>query len=207
MTAKLLALPRPPVSDRKTVTVYHFRVNVPCEAADIVTQGATDQFITALVKSGHFRVVERHSLQDLAAEKNLYRSGEAEGGAAAARLMGADYIFQGAITEMEEISGSEWGLGWLSFGASFKVFTASVGMDVRVVDAGTGEVRGAIDVRKKVRDVGFGASKKWEARARARLRKAMSLAVRECIEAAVYEIARKFGGDATKPGGGGTGAP
>jgi curli biogenesis system outer membrane secretion channel CsgG len=200
VSKKLAALPKPPREDRKIVTVYDFRVNVPYASEGIVARGATDQFITALVKSGHFIVVERAHLQELAAEKNLQRSGVATGTAGRTKLTGAGYIFQGAVTELEETSAADARAAWWTLGLGAKQRTATVGIDVRIVDAGTGMVLDAIDVRKKVRAAGVVGSydegrwvTKRGARGGAAMSKALSLAVRECIEEAVYQLAKNFG--------------
>lgn len=197
VSPKLASLPKPDPEHRKAVTVYEFRVNVPYHSSPLVGRGATDQFITALYKSGYFTVLERQNLRQLAAEKNLQRAGEATGSAGARKLVGADYIFEGAITELEETSEADAAASWYTFGLGAKQRTATVGMDIRIVDAGSGEVLDAIDVRKKVRAAGaFGAYQDatgTSGRAGARVSKALSLAIRECIEEAVYQIARNFG--------------
>ena len=70
--------------------------------------------------------------------------------------------------------------------------TAQVGLDMRVVDSGTGVVLDAIDVRRKVRKTGMRAGA-WGVSGNVTISNAMDLAIRETIEEAVYQIVMRFG--------------
>ena len=65
---------------------------------------ASDVFVTELVKSGRFRVVEREQLDALMQEKNLSLSGDVDPKTAikAGKLLGLNYILTGAVTEYGE---------------------------------------------------------------------------------------------------------
>src|SRR4029079_8712759 len=62
---------------------------------------AQDVFVTELVKSGKFRVVEREQLQALMDEKNLTLSGDVDPSTAVkvGKLLGVNYLLTGAVTE------------------------------------------------------------------------------------------------------------
>src|SRR5687768_3582418 len=64
-------------------------------------EAAQDVFVTELVKSGKFRVVEREQLAALMQEKNLALSGDLDPATAvrAGKLLGVHYLLTGAVTE------------------------------------------------------------------------------------------------------------
>ena len=64
-------------------------------------EAAQDVFVTELVKSGKFRVVEREQLEALMAEKNLTLSGDVDPSTAVrvGKLLGVNYLLTGSVTE------------------------------------------------------------------------------------------------------------
>src|SRR4029079_8127338 len=62
---------------------------------------AQDVFVTELVKSGKFRVVEREQLEALMQEKGLTLSGDVDPKTAikVGKLLGVNYLLTGAVTE------------------------------------------------------------------------------------------------------------
>ena len=99
---------------------------------------AQDVFVTELVKSGKFRVIEREQLAALMREKNLSLSGDLDPSTAvqAGRLLGVDYLLTGALTEYGSSDTNVSG-GW-RFQAKKKSFEAA--MNARLVDTETGEI-------------------------------------------------------------------
>jgi len=63
---------------------------------------AQDMFVTALVKSGKYRVIEREQLAAIMQEKNLTLSGDIDQKTAMkiGKLLGVEYIIAGALTEL-----------------------------------------------------------------------------------------------------------
>ncbi len=105
--------------------------------------GMSDMLITALVKSGKFKVYERAALDEILKEKNLSMSDLANpGGNAAEKLKIGDYLIKASITEFgykeKKIGGSISG----SFikGAGVTEYSGRVGVDLRIIDIGTSEV-------------------------------------------------------------------
>mgnify|MGYP001060040472 CR=1 FL=1 len=201
---KLQELPRREGS-RQAVTIYKFRSMVPEVSAD----GATDMFATALIKSGSFRVMERQQLNEgITMEKQLNAQGMTTGDAAQHRLIGANYIFEGAITEANA-QDSSTGLGgtYRGLGVETSGEKAEIGLDVRVLDARTGEVLDAVNVRKKIKEGGFSLSGLGafaqsltntdlhgaDAAVSRGRKEGVDKALRACIEEAVYQLVARYG--------------
>ena len=191
---------------RPAVTIYKFRSSVP----EVDGAAATDMFTTALIKTNKFAVLERQRLnQDIMQEKQLNSQGLSTGDAGSTRLIGAHYIFEGTVSEAnpnESETGANGGVEGLSVGGHKD--TAMIGIDVRVVDANTGAVLDAVNVRKHVEASGahvnniggFLSNLTGEnlhganANVRQEKRQSVDKALRACIQQAVDEIADRFGG-------------
>lgn len=130
-------------------------------------EAAQDVFVTELVKSGKYRVIERERINAIMQEKGLTVSGDIDPATAMqiGKLLGADYMLAGSVTEYgqdtAEASGRSIG-GLPSFGVGKKNFTAA--MDARVFNVSTGEIVWAdssrhTDSAVKVRVGGFGGGK------------------------------------------------
>jgi curli biogenesis system outer membrane secretion channel CsgG len=111
--------------------------------------GLAAMLTTALIQSNQFVVVERAQLTEILAEQGLAYDGlvTAETGAAVGRLSGAQLFVYGAVTEFNASEGRSGGsLGVsvpglpLRLGGSSTKITGTVAMDIRVVDATTGQV-------------------------------------------------------------------
>ena len=65
-------------------------------------RAAQDMFVTELVKSGKYRVIDREQLDALMQEKNLSLSGDIDPKTAvkAGKLLGVEYFLVGALTEL-----------------------------------------------------------------------------------------------------------
>jgi len=123
--------------------------------------GMADMLITALVKSGKFKVYERAALDEILKEKNLSMSDLASpGGNAGMKLAIGDYLVKASITEFgykeKDIGGSISG----SFvkGAKLKQYIGRVGVDLRIINIGTSEVITAESVAKEESSKSIGLS-------------------------------------------------
>jgi len=192
VASKLKDLPRPDPAKVKTVTVYQINNKSGWVHGLTMAHGMRDQLITGLVKSGHFKVVERATLGDIQTEKALARSGQATGDAAKTKIMGAQLIFTGAVTEMDQTGGGRLGAGAFGSGVGVSMSTATVAIDMRVIDAGTSQVIDSIDVRRKLRKTGL-AAHTWGLSGNVKVTNALDLAVREVLDQAVYELVTKHG--------------
>lgn len=117
-----------------------------------------DVFVTELVKSGKFRVIDRERLDALMAEKNLSVSGALDPSTAvrAGKLLGVEYFLTGAITEY----GADTA-GGSGFGISVKRKKFVAAANARIIDTETGEILWADEARAqeksaKVRVAGIG---------------------------------------------------
>jgi curli biogenesis system outer membrane secretion channel CsgG len=106
-------------------------------------EAAQDVFVTELVKSGKFRVVEREQLQALMQEKNLSLSGDVDPSTAVkiGKLLGVNYLLTGAVTEygVTDKGAHGSGIGRVpGFSAGKRSFVAA--LNARLIDTSTGEV-------------------------------------------------------------------
>jgi curli biogenesis system outer membrane secretion channel CsgG len=113
-------------------------------------EAAQDVFVTELVKSGKFRVVEREQLQALMQEKNLTLSGDVDPATAVrvGKLLGVNYLLTGAVTEygVTEKGGHAPGIRRLpGVSAGKKTFVAA--MNARLINTSTGEIVWADEAR------------------------------------------------------------
>jgi len=144
----LSSLPPKPLEQRVPVTIYEFHSGVP----SVSVGAATDIFTTALIQSGQFRVVERNRLnQGVVYEKQLNGAGMATGDAAQHQLRGARYIFEGTVSEANAGESQHQGglsIGGLNIGGAKNKDTIAV--DVRIIDADTGDVLDSVSVSKAI---------------------------------------------------------
>lgn len=122
--------------------------------------GMADMLITALVKTGKFRVYERAALDEILAEKNLSLSDLANPGTAAGqKLEIGDIMVKASITEFgykeSEVGGA---LSRLGKAASIGSYTGRVAVDLRLIDIGSGEVLWADSVDKSETSRSLGVS-------------------------------------------------
>jgi curli biogenesis system outer membrane secretion channel CsgG len=107
---------------------------------------AQDVFVTELVKSGKFRVVEREQLAALMEEKNLTLSGDVDPATAVrvGKLLGVNYLLTGAVTEY---GNTDVGGGGFGVSAGKRKFVAA--MNARLIDTSTGEIVWADEAREE----------------------------------------------------------
>ena len=203
----LKAMPRKPGA-LPVVSIYEFRSAV----TEIPARGATDMFKTALVKSGQFRVVERARLNEgVIREKQLNAAGLASGKSARALLTGAKYVFEGAITQAnpgESQRSSAFGIAGAQIGSSSN--RDVIGIDVRIVDAATGEIVDVVTVTQAIASstsnvsgvgnlIGAVLSQKGKSSAfvpdmqvQEQKKEGLDSALRAAIDHAVLELAKRF---------------
>jgi curli biogenesis system outer membrane secretion channel CsgG len=146
-TQALKKLPRKQ-GDRVAVSIVEFRSAV----TEIPARGATDMFKTALVQSGQFRVVERARLDaGVMREKQLNAQGLTGGQSAQQPLREAQYLFEGAITDASP-NETQRSVGIGIAGAQIDGGTNRdhIGIDVRVVEVGSGDIVDVVTVRKSI---------------------------------------------------------
>ena len=155
-SSELQKLTPKPLAKRVPVAIYQFR----SEVQEVSGSAATDMFVTALVKSSQFRVVERARLNEgVVQEKKMNASGMTTGAAAQSQLRGAEYLFEGAVTEANAGESARQGgfnIGGLSLGGSRS--QDSIAIDVRILDGNSGDILDAINVSVPVKSSSRGIS-------------------------------------------------
>jgi curli biogenesis system outer membrane secretion channel CsgG len=146
-TRQLKALPRK-TGELIPVSIYEFRSSV----SEVPARGATDMFKTALVHSGQFRVVERARLNEgVIREKQLNAGGLSGGKSATEKLTEAKYLFEGSVTQAnagETQRTGAFGIAGAQIGGSTN--RDVIGVDVRVVEVGSGDIVAAVTVQKAI---------------------------------------------------------
>lgn len=149
-------LPRKPLDQRIAVGIYAFRSS----ASQVSAEAATDMFITALVQSGQFRVVERSRLtQGVVIEKQLNGNGFTTGTDAQQKLRGAQYLFEAAVSELkagESAHQAGINIGGLTLGGGGA--KNEIAIDVRILDAATGDILDSVAVHEALSDSSVGVA-------------------------------------------------
>ena len=117
-----------------------------------VGEGMADMLITALVKSGRYTVLERTQLNQVLKEQQLGQSGALtpESAAKVGQLLGVEVAVIGAVTEFGHAEKNVGGaIKKVGLGLGVKNIKASVAVDVRLVDTGSGEIMTAESVREE----------------------------------------------------------
>lgn len=117
-----------------------------------VGDGMADMLVTALVKTGRYRVMERTEIDQLLKEQGLGMSGitTPESAARAGKVLGVELAVVGAVTEFGYKKQSTGGaLKKLGVGASVSKQSATVGIDVRLINTSSSEILAAENVRKE----------------------------------------------------------
>lgn len=176
-----------------------------------VTQGAANMVMSAILKAGVFRVVDRNHMEIsdmeriLAVNKLLreYKDGEPKvRSVTAGEVVGSDYKIVGSITELNyniDSGGYEADIaGWSS---KARRYVSDVGIDLFLVDTKSTEVISYVSVKKQIVgyetrngvfrffgndlfDIGLGEKKQ----------EPIHLAVRSAIEDAVYKFTQDLYG-------------
>jgi curli biogenesis system outer membrane secretion channel CsgG len=209
-TQKLENLSKVALVARPMVTVYEVTSNV----SEIDVRAATAMFTTALIKSKQFRVLERNKIANgVAREREMNQTGVTSGTSSTKQIKGANVIFEATFSEAtagKSSSAGGFSIGGLQIGGGNS--KDEVGLDVRVLSVGSGEVLDAINVRKEVASSqssvsGIGALVETiaankghdlqgmtpDANIQSARKEGMDRALRALIEQAIFELAQRAG--------------
>lgn len=148
---------------KKRLAVLDF--DVEASGADQkVGGGVTDMLIDALVNSGKYIVLERSELDDVIKEQNLGSSGRvaSETAAEAGKLLGAQLLVKGVVTEFKE-NESGGGIGGIvggKVGVGVGKVSAHVAYTIRLIDSETGQVLDSYRAEEKVSKKGLAVGTK-----------------------------------------------
>ena len=151
--------PQPPYGQpQQQTTTLTVEIPPPGEFA----RGLTEMLTSVLVKTGRFTVLERAAMQQLEQEQGVAAAGKttAETGARQGALLGAQALITGDITgfayEKSSLGGSASGVV-RGLSVASEMVSAEVIIDLRLVDASTGEVLYVATGEGKASAVGIAA--------------------------------------------------
>lgn len=156
-TQLLAALPEP--AHKPAIAVYIIEDKTGQNKVEggavsrVVSQGATEMLISALVRSRQFVVLDRVRFNDVIQEQNLQTSGRLLPGTGPeiGKMVGADYILSGAVTEYQvDMETGGLGLVIAGKGGSTEYARATTAIDLRLTDVATGEVVWAESLRGEI---------------------------------------------------------
>jgi curli biogenesis system outer membrane secretion channel CsgG len=122
-------------------------------------QKMTEMAITELMKTDRFIVVERGALDEVLAEQDLGASGRVrqETAARIGDVLGAQVLIKGTITEfIEKESGGVGGIAIGGIGIVGKSSTGHVAIDMRLIDATSGQILQSHRAEGKMTSKGIG---------------------------------------------------
>ena len=140
--APATSAPTTSASPRKRVAVLDFDYTTvqsdvrTTMGSDVdIGKGVATMLVSELVRNGTYTVMERAQVDRILNEQNFQQGGRADASSAAklGRLLGADAIIIGSVTQFEHESKD------ITFGFR-RESKATVGIDARLVQIGTGEI-------------------------------------------------------------------
>ena len=104
-------------------------------------KGISDRFIDKLIKTGKYQVVERSHIERILGEQDLGQSGRVDSGTAAdiGKVLGVPVVIVGRVTKFDvrEVRKTK---GIVFFAKRKKTTTVDVQLNIRLVNASTGEI-------------------------------------------------------------------
>jgi curli production assembly/transport component CsgG/holdfast attachment protein HfaB len=174
----------------------------------VLTQGASEMVMSALYKTDKVRLAERFDLRVPLAEMKMADQGLINRGKPLrGSIPGSDFVVVGAITELNYNIVSEGAqLAVSGIGAGARTVIINVGLDLRVVDTKTFEVKYVSSLQKQIYGYEVSAnvfrffgSRLVEFDAGRIQNEPLQLGVRSVIEMAVYQIMTDFLGMPSTP--------
>jgi curli biogenesis system outer membrane secretion channel CsgG len=135
-----------PAAEKMRVAVGKFENKVKSPSWDKswnIGEGLAEMLTTELFKTGKVIVLERGAVSDVIDEQQFGQSGlvRKETAAQTGQMMGAQVIVRGAVTEFSErIEGAGGQITTRRFGGGASMENAYVALDIRLIDANTGQV-------------------------------------------------------------------
>lgn len=161
--------------------------------------GLTEMLTTSLIESGRFIVLERKSLSDLQNEVSLGSSSAVDqlSAAGTGRLLGAQAIIRGAVTEYSFNRSSSGGnASFLNgVGVSSEKTAASVVIDIRLCDVATGQVLDSVKAEGRAKSFGSAIDvdkADWKMSAASFKQTPLGNATRQAIDKAIKFICNRM---------------
>ena len=129
---------------RVAVTKFENKVKNPWwDASWNIGEGLAEMLTTELFKTGRVIVLERGAISDVVGEQQLGQTGlvRQETAAQTGQMIGAQVIVRGAVTEFSQrVRGARGGIQTPIVGGGVSTESAYVALDIRLIDAATGQV-------------------------------------------------------------------
>lgn len=126
-----------------------------------VGKGVSSVFVTELVNTKKFRVVEREQIDTVTQEQVLGASGPIDPNTAATlgKILGVQYLIIGKVTEFSNDSNSGGFANPNNMAFAFVTKTSRVAVDIRLVDTTSSEVKFSVTGKgeKKTTSIGIGS--------------------------------------------------
>jgi curli biogenesis system outer membrane secretion channel CsgG len=149
----------PNYGPRKTLAVLEFENKAKGSwGSSEIGEGMAEMLTTELFNTNRFILVERSALEEILKEQELGQTGlvRAETAATVGSLAGAQLLIKGVVSEFEyKKEGKGFGFGIEQFNLGLKSSHAHVGIDVRVIDATTGQIIASEYAKGKAKASGF----------------------------------------------------
>ena len=143
--------------DRPVVAVLDFKNETQAEwFQNGVGRELRDMLSNELLATGVFKVVERNKLNDVLNEQDLGASGRVSKRTAAkmGKVTGAQYLVTGSVASFELAGRKGGGFSFKGISVGGKSKKASISIDIRVINATTGEIEYARTVQATAKSGG-----------------------------------------------------
>lgn len=161
--------------------------------------GLTEMMTTSLMDSGRFILLERKALGDIQAEQALAAGGSVDPSTASTsgKLLGAQALIRGAVTEYSYRSSSTGGTASFLKGVSLAATTseAVVGLDIRIYDVSTGQILDSVKAYGKAKSSAAAidvTKEDWKVGGNSFKQSPLGEATRQAITQAVVEICKRM---------------
>lgn len=168
--------------------------------------GVSDEFVTALMDTQKFRLIEREQIDKVLQEQDFGAAGRVDSRSAAkiGKILGVQFLVMGRVTEFTNKSQSgAVGLGKKGVGLGVKTSTARVTIDARLVNTTTAEIIASVTGKGEKKQTNMGLVVNWNAIAMGsdEFKKTnIGLALRKAVVSASQQLAEKAYGEGA-PGG------
>ncbi len=144
---------------KKTIAVLEFENKAKGSwGSQEIGEGMAEMLTTELFNTNRFILIERSALKEILKEQELGQTGlvRPESAARVGSLAGAQLLIKGVVSEFEyKKEGKGFGFGLEQFNLGLKSSAAHVGIDVRVIDATTGQIIASEYAKEKAKSSGF----------------------------------------------------
>lgn len=133
----------PPMGPKKLIAIADFENKTNVAGQIALGSGMAEQLTDALIKSGHFIVLERQDVKGVLEEQNFGASGRTTttGGARIGEMNRAQILIKGAVTEFShQESGGGQGFTYEGVNLNFQSSTGQVAVIIYLYDTTTGQV-------------------------------------------------------------------